>query len=247
MPKAMLEAEVDKIAEEVDQQMVDSGEAPETPHHKVDVSGSYGDLSDGGRVGQVRVIPVGESGRVVFDKNHREPGRPTVRNVWRWDGTPSTIPLAYEPSGKRHDGGRKYLLKRHCVMCNYTGFYGTACPQCLKDGREIAPPIPAYYLKTELVPKPQQYFGGVDCFVPTCVRQGKWGFVNEDQMRQHAMSKHQREYRAHQDSEQSAQSKELESLRALVNSLASANIAARPEPEIYRSAKDRAQQKTKAS
>ena len=235
-PKAMTEAEIDPIAEEVDEQMQQSGEEEVVPRHKVDLSGNFGDLSDGGQVGSARVVPVGDSGRVNFDKKMREPGRPTVRNVWMWDGRPSTIPLAYEPSGKRHDGGRKYLLKRHCVICNYTGFYGQVCPQCRKDSREIAPPVPAFYLKKEKVPNPQRWFGSVDCFVQTCVRHGKYGFINEVQMREHAMGKHQKEYRAFQDSQQASSTKELSDLREQVNKLLVAQI--RPqEPEVYRSAK----------
>ena len=229
MPKAMTDTEIDLIAEEVDQQMMDTGEEPNAPRHKVDLSGNFGDLSNGGTVGQARVIPVGDSGRVIFDKKLREAGRATVRNVWRWDGTPSTIPLAYEPSGKRHDGGRKYLLKRHCVICNYGGFYGPVCPQCRKDGREIAPPAPLYYLKREQVPNPQRYFGDFDCFVPTCIRRGKYGFISEEQMREHAMSKHVREYRAHQDSQQAGSAREIASLRETVNMLVAAGLPKREE------------------
>ena len=233
MPKAMTEKEIDPIAEEVDQQMMETGEEVGIPDHKVDLSGQFGDLSDGGRVGRARITPVGESGRVIFDKEKREPGRPTVRNVWRWDGAPSTIPLAYEPSGKRHDGGRKYLLKRYCTVCNYAGFYGQVCPQCEKAGRDIAPPLAAYYLKKEQVPKPQHFFGNVNCFVPVCVRHGKFAFLNEDQMREHAMSKHPREYRAHQDSQRSEADKELVSLRETVNILMKEGLEARNNGNRY--------------
>lgn len=228
MPKALTEAEIDPIAEEVDEQMQQTGEQAGIPMHKVDTTGNYGDLSDGGRVGSAEVIPVGESGRVVFDKQRREPGRPTVRNVWMWDGRPSAIPLAYEPSGKRHDGGRRYLLKRHCVVCNYTGFYGQACPQCRKDGRPLAPPIAAFYLKKELVPQPGRYFGTVDCFVPVCTRRGQYGFLDEAQMRQHAMNRHRQEYRAFQDSQQARSEREIADLRAQVNALLMARIQNAP-------------------
>lgn len=219
MPKAVTDAEIDPIAEEVDLQMMETGEEIGIPQHKVDIEGNFGDLSNGGSVGSAEVIPVGKSGRVIFDKKLREPGRPTVRQVWMWNGTPSTIPLAYESTGKRHDGGRRYLLKRHCTVCLYTGFLGPICPQCKKDGRELAPPIAAFYLKKSQVPKPATYFGNVDCFVPTCIRRGQYGFLDEMRMREHAMSKHSREYRAFQDSQQASSVKEIEMLREQVHSL----------------------------
>lgn len=219
MPKVMTEAEIDPIAEAVDQQMMETGEAEQVPTHKIDVTGTYGDLSNGGRVGSAEILPVGESGKVIFDKRLREPGRPTVRAVWTWDGRTSTIPLAYEPSGKRHDGGRKYLLKRHCTVCNYTGFYGPVCPQCRKEGREQAPVVPAFYLRANQVPKPQQFFGTVDCFVPMCIRRGKYGFLDESQMRQHAMGKHRMEYRAFQDSQQARNDREIDEMRKQIAAL----------------------------
>lgn len=236
MPKALALDEIDPIAEEVDTAMMESGEAAAIPSHKFDASGSFGDLSDGGRVGDVDVRPVGESGRVNFAK--REPGRPTVRMVWKYDGTPSTIPIAYDPSGKNHDGGRKYLLKRHCTVCNFNGFTGRVCPACRKDGREIVPPQPLYYLRRELVPQPGRYFGAVDCFVPTCVRRGRHGFLDEAQMRQHAMGRHRMEYRAFQDSQQSMQASTIAQLQAQVMALTTAqlNSAPRPAPETAKPA-----------
>ena len=204
----MTDADIDPIAEQVDQEMMETGEQVGIASHKFDVE----------------TIPVGQSGHVIFEKTKREPGRPTVRNVWTWNGTPSAIPLAYEPSGKRHDGGRKYLLKRHCPTCNYTGFYGPICPMCLKEGREQAPVVPAFYLKREQVPKQQRFFGAVDCFVPTCVRRDKYGFLDEPQMRQHAMGKHRLEYRAFQDSQQARNDRELSDLRSQVTALMAAQM-----------------------
>lgn len=224
MPKAMTEAEIDPIAEQVDQDMMESGEGVQVPQHKIAAEAFTGDLSDGGRVGRARLTPVGESGRVIFDKDKREPGRPTVRVVWTWDGRQSTIPLAYEPSGKRHDGGRRYLLKRKCTVCGYAGFYGPTCPMCKRDGRELAPPIPAFYLRYEQVPKPQRFYGNVDCFVETCIRRGQYGFPDETQMRQHAMGKHRMEYRAYQDSRQGSNERELAELRAQVAALTRAQL-----------------------
>ena len=208
MPRAMTDADIDPIAEQVDREMMETGEQVGIASHKFDVD----------------TIPVGQSGRVIFDKAKREPGRPTVRNMWTWDGRPSTIPLAYEPSGKRHDGGRKYILKRHCATCNYTGFYGPVCPMCQKEGREQAPPVAAYYFKKEQVPMLQQFFGTVDCFVPVCIRRGKYGFMDEPQMRQHAMGKHRLEYRAFQDSQQARNDRELTDLRSQVAALMAAQL-----------------------
>lgn len=231
-PKVMTEQEVDPIAEAVDQALLETGEDAAIPKHKVDFSGSFGDLSDGGQVGSVRVVPKDASGNVDFKK--REPGRPTVRRVWTWDGRESMIPLSYEPSGKRHDGGRKYLLKRHCTVCKETGFYGGVCPQCRKNGRPIAPPVQAFYLRKEQVPNQQVFFGTVDCFVPVCVRRGQYGFKTEVDMRQHAMSKHRQEYRAYQDAAQNRTERELDALRQQMAALTTAALTAKvqaPPPQ----------------
>ena len=207
-PRAITEAEIDPIAEQVDRDMTETGEEVGVAQHKF----------------SPEVIPVGASGQVIFDKRLREPGRPTVRAVWTWDGRPSMIPLAYTPSGKQHDGGRKYLLKRHCTVCNNTGFYGQVCPQCQKDGRRLAPPTRAFYLRREDVPHQETFYGVVDCFVPACVRRGEYGFLNEAQMRQHAMSRHRMEYRAFMDSQQNRNENELAALRAQVTALTAAAL-----------------------
>lgn len=226
----MTEADVDPIAEQVDQEMMETGEDAGIRLHKVDAAQYSGDLSDGGKVGDVTVVPVGESGRLQYDKKRGflpEPGRPTVRNVWLWNGVPSTIPLAYTPSGKQHDGGRRYLLKRHCTVCNNTGFYGPVCPQCKKNGRELAPSVPAYYIKLEKVPERHQFFGAVDCFVAVCPRRGKYGFVDEPQMRQHAMSRHRMEYRAFMDAQGASTKTEMDAMRQQITALMTAQITGR--------------------
>lgn len=222
MPKAMTDAEIDPIAEAIDQQMLESGEDVTVAKHTVDLTGNFGDLSNGGMVGNARLTVQGESGRIQFDREKgfkREPGRPNVRAVWMWDGRPSTIPLSYESSGKRHDGGRKYLQKRHCTVCKYTGFYGQVCPQCRTAGRRLAPSVQAFYLKREEVPVKQKFFGDVDCIVATCVRRGEFGYLDEASMRQHAMSRHRQEYRAYQDAAQSRNDRELGELRTQLNAL----------------------------
>lgn len=233
MPKALIESEIDSIAEQIDADMAESGEEAAIPKHRTVAEGHQGDLSDGGQVGSARLTVQGESGRIPYDKKAgftREPGRPTVRQVWMWNGTPSTIPLAYEPSGKSHDGGRRYLLKRHCTVCNFGGFKGAACPACRKEGREYSPSVPLYYLKRSLVPEQQRFFGEVDCIVPTCVRRGRYGFLDDAQMRQHAMGKHRQEYRAYQDSQQNSQASEIAAMRAQIQALTTAALSRQAAP-----------------
>ena len=163
MPRVLQETDIDPIAEQVDLDMQEAGEEAGPPVHKFDPNQRQ-DLSDGGNMGGVRVVPVGESGRVNFEK--REPGRPTTRMAWTWDGRPTELPLAWNPAGKQHDGARKYLLKRHCGVCNFAGFYGKVCPDCLKKGRAQAGAItPAFYLKLSQVPNPTHPFGDIACIV----------------------------------------------------------------------------------
>lgn len=203
MPKALQEVDIDPIAEQVDQEMMETGEEVGIAQHRFDPTVNYA---------------VGRDVPVNFDKTKREPGRPVVRNVWMWDGRPSTIPLAYDASGKRHDGGRKYLLKRHCTACKYTGFYGAVCPQCRKDGRRLVPSVQAFYLRKEQVPAQGKFFGTVDCFLKTCVRRGEYGFVDEAQMREHAQSRHRREYQAFKEAQQSKADGDLAQLREQLRS-----------------------------
>lgn len=251
-PKALLETEIDPIAEQVDNEMQASGEDTVIPQHKADPNAQYGDLSDGGQIGSARLITQGESGHVIFDKNKREPGRATVRKVWLWNGTPSTIPLTWDSDGKTHDGGRRHLVKRHCTVCNFSGFKGQICPQCRKDGRRLAPPVPAYYLKESQVPVHQVFFGKEDCFVPSCVRRGEYAFLSDMQMREHAMSRHQKEYKAFQDAAQANNGKELADMRAIINTFLLEKAGLKPEassghaqeePEVYRSEKVTAKKK----
>src|SRR3990172_10665855 len=65
--------------------------------------GVVGDLSRGGRVGDVNVHPNPSrdaNGRMVGK------GRPNARLAWTWDGTETTLPLGWNPEGTVHDGGR---------------------------------------------------------------------------------------------------------------------------------------------
>lgn len=220
MLKAMPETDIDPIAEQVDQEMLESGQSIGVAQHTVD-------LSNGGQVGGVRVIPVGESGRVSFDKKKQEQGRPMIRNVWRWNGTPDVIPLSYTPSGKSHDGGRAYLLKRHCPLCKFSGFFGLVCLACEKAGRRLVPVVPLYYLHEKDVPDRQKVYGLVDCFVSTCIRSGDFGFLDEAQMLVHGMSRHRIEYKAYEASRQNRQESQVASLQEQVNALL---LAQQPAP-----------------
>ena len=244
MPKLLTAAEIDPAVEQIDNDLIEAGENVALPQHKYDPNAPVGDLSDGGMVGGVRVTPVGASGQVSFDKKRREPGRPNGRQVWSWDGRESVIPLAWDTAGKTHDGGRKYLLKRWCPACNYSGFYGQVCPDCRKAGRRLVPVLPAYYTKKERVPKPLRFFGKVDCFVPTCVRHGEYGFLDDAQMRQHAMSRHRNEYRAFMDATESRNKTDMASMQQQINTLIASALGARaqqePAPRPDRMAKARA-------
>ena len=224
MPKAMPETDIDPVAEQVDQEMLESGQSIGVAQHAVD-------LSNGGRVGSAEVIPVGESGHVIFDKKKREQGRPMVRNVWRWNGIPDVIPLSYTPSGKTHDGGRAYLLKRHCPLCKFSGFFGPTCPACEKAGRRLVPVVAAYYLKEKDVPDRQKFYGFVDCFVSTCIRSGEFGFLDEAQMLVHGMSRHRIEYKAYEASRQNRQESQVAALQQQVNALLLAQQTPQPAPQ----------------
>lgn len=226
MPKLLSEAEIDPVAEQIDRDMMESGEDIVNPVHKFDPNASVGDLSDGGNVGGARLVTAGQSGRVSFDKEKREPGRPNARRAWTWDGRETTIPLAWDTAGKQHDGGRKYLMKRHCSICNFSGFYGRVCPDCRKKGRAQSPGAmtPAYYLKFSDVPVKQQFFGKVDCFYPLCVRRGQYGFKSDTEMRQHAASKHRMEYRAYMESQNARDKSEMDALKQQVAALVTAQI-----------------------
>lgn len=236
MPRVLKEADIDPIAEQVDLDMMETGEEVVPPVHKFDPEARM-DLSDGGSLGGVRVVPVGEkSGRVTFDKAKRERGRPTTRMAWTWEGRPTELPLAWDPSGKQHDGARHYLMKRHCAVCNYSGFYGSRCPACEKADRPSQPGgiTPAYYLKRSQVPDPANPFGSVNCFVQNCVRRGQWGFHTDVEMRQHAASRHRQEYRAFQDAATASSKTEVDGLRDQVTALMAAIAASRQpaEPQI---------------
>ena len=85
------------------------------------------DLSDGGKVGGARLYPMNNG-------KEQSKGRAAARQAWTWNGTSSLIPLAWNPDGTMHDGGRRYLYKRYCMCCTNSGFRGGVCPKCAKEG-----------------------------------------------------------------------------------------------------------------
>ena len=201
--------------------------------------GDVGDLSRGGKAGGVNVYPNpsrDDSGRM------RGNGRPTVRMAWMWDGTESTVPLGWNPEGTEHDGGRKYLSKKHCHCCGYSGFRFTrklrGCPNCMKNncprcqgGQNRSKVIPCFYFKKDQVPYPKDAGGDIDCFVVTCVRRNGDGFKDESSMWMHARGKHRMEYQAYRDSQQTEDKRELAQLREQVALLTAAAIRGSPSAE----------------
>ena len=196
-----------------------------------------GDLSDGGMVGGVRVTPINADGHVVRGREARtnpQQGRPSARRAWMWNGTETLLPLAYEPSGKRHDRAMHYLRKKHCLCCNVGGFFGTQCPNCVKSdcltcrsSSDKAKVISSFYLNKEKVPFPAKFYGNINCFLVTCPRKEGMGFLSEQEMRIHARTRHRMEYQAFQDFQTASRPDELAELRRKVDELLAAQ--ARPQ------------------
>jgi hypothetical protein len=203
--------------------------------------GDVGDLSAGGRAGAVNVHPNpsrNSNGRMATN------ARASARLAWMWDGTESTVPLAWNPEGTVHDGGRRYLTKKHCHCCGYSGFRYTpklrACPMCVKSGcqkcrggADRSKVIPNFYFRYADVPYPKDTSGAVDCFVASCVRRGGNGFKNVEAMLLHARSKHRGEYQARIEARQMAENTELQELRSQVAALTLAAVGRSvPQPEL---------------
>ena len=193
--------------------------------------GPVGDLSRGGRAGQVNVYPNperGPNGRLAPGQ-----GRATARRAWMWDGTETTLTLGWNPEGTEHNGARPYLAKKHCHCCGYSGFRVTAkvpgCPQCIQNscprcqgGRDRSKVIPCFYLRRDKVPFPREVGTSVDCCIATCWRRDGNGFKDEPDMRFHARTKHRQEYQSYMESQASQRGNETAELRARVDALTTA-------------------------
>lgn len=192
------------------------------------------DLSDGGTINGVTLTPMKDGQKLTQ-------GRDNGRRAWMWNGTESVIPLAWNPEGTTHDGGLKYLRKRHCLCCSAGGFRGNRCPACTKNncqncaaGLSKKPNmlgngnpnsgyiIPNFYLKQEDVPFPTKFYGSFDCFLPTCIRTASQGFKTQEDMRMHARSRHKMEYQAHLETLNSSRSDELADLKQQLSDLKTA-------------------------
>lgn len=222
MPNILEEIEVDSVIDVLEMEMTAAEE--EAAFAQLSVPDQVGDLGDGGMVGGVRLTPLQNGVK-------QEKGRAVTRRAWRWDGTESLLPLAWDTDGKRHDGARFHLLKRHCICCKFSGFRGVQCPACIKNNCTICRSstvrgkiIPCYYLKEEDVPFPVRLYGSIDCFLVFCVRRGERGFKTEEDMRVHARTRHRMEYQAHLDSRQTEEAGELTTLREQVAMLTAAML-----------------------
>ena len=230
MVKLLTEAEIDPIADEVDTTMTAAEEqAAAAAVQGYNPTAPVSDLSDGGHVGGVTVNPKEPDGRVNRGKHTPDRvirGRPAARQAWMWNGSETTLPLAWNPEGTMHDGARRYLLKRHCTCCNTSGFRGAQCPTCFKSNCEHchgstdpSKAIPCFYLRKESVPFPSKFYGNVDCFLPTCPRRGSQGFLTGQDMRVHAASRHKMEYKAYLEGIQASRVEESSSLREELDSM----------------------------
>jgi len=199
------------------------------------------DLSDGGTIGGVTVWPDGKKPR----KGEPAPkGRPVARRAWTYNGSETSMTLAWNPDGTDHDYGRRYLAKRFCLCCKSGGFkfskkLGARCPNCVKNncsncgastdtskvhvlgnGKTVKGwIIPCNYLRKEDVPFPARFFGSVNCFLEACIRRDGRGFVTEEDMRMHAKGVHRTEYQIWMDVSASRKNTEVESLRNRLDAL----------------------------
>lgn len=173
------------------------------------------DLTGGGMVGGVKV----------------QKGRAAAIRAWMWNGTETSLTLAWTVDGKGHDGGRRYLQKKHCLCCGDSGFRTRYCTKCRRDvcnrcrnSTVSSQIIPAFYLRLQDVPYPQHVYGNIDCFLPSCIRRGIIGFQTEEEMRMHGRSRHGEEYRSWIEVKQSSRADEIAGLQAQVNTLLAAAL-----------------------
>lgn len=203
MPRAVLdEKTVDPFAEEVAEEIAAATE------READLVEAGIEPDEELRLGEVKVAE----------------GRAAARMAYTWNGTPSLIPLAWNPDGTRNDGGMAYLLKRHCLCCGHSGFKGRKCPECVHNActrcrgkRDQV--IKNFYLDPEEVPNKEVFYGDVDCFLAGCIRRGASGFKTQRDMRVHAASRHKLEYQAYREAQEEDQASEVADLRARLDQL----------------------------
>jgi len=162
-------------------------------------------------------------------------GRPAGARAYMWDGSETTIVLAWDIHGKTHDGGRRYLQKKHCLCCGFSGFR-EHCTKCRKetcqrcrsahDKKQI---IPAIYLKESDVPFPQLVYGDVDCFLPSCTRQKDRGFRSLEEMHMHATGRHTAQWAAHKTAQESREASQVTILQQQVAALTTAVVQGRAD------------------
>ncbi len=157
-------------------------------------------------------------------------GRAAARSAWMWDGTPTVLTLSWNPDGTAHDSGAKYLLKKHCMCCGDSGFT-RHCRKCRKNAcgtcnssRDKSKIIPCFYINKDSVPFQSKFYGDINCFLETCARRSSQGFQSEEDMHMHAMSRHTKQFEAHQAVKRSTQASEIDSLKEQVNLLLAASI-----------------------
>lgn len=218
MPKVLEENEVDLVEEALDAELDEAVEAIDPTQH-------FGDLSDGGKVGDATLYPMVDGKRV-------EQGRAAARRAWMWNGTETLLTLAWNPEGTKHDGARHYLRKRFCLCCHAGGFIARRCPNCVKSNclhcnssTDPAKIIACFYLKWEDVPLKQDFYGSIDCFLVDCPRRGSKGFLSEEAMRFHARSKHKGQYEAYLEVLQGSEKSEVALLREQLDVLTRAMIS----------------------
>ena len=157
-------------------------------------------------------------------------GRAMARRAWMWNGTPTVLPIAWNPEGTKQDGGRAYMRKRHCTCCNICSGFKGSCPRCIKNncgrcavGTDRTKVIPCYYLRKDQVPQEWQwkFYGPVDCFQRECPRKNGMGFATDEDMRMHARSTHRMEYASRQESLAAAKADETADLRKRLDDLTS--------------------------
>ncbi len=177
-------------------------------------------------------------------------GRPAGARAFMWDGSETTIVLAWDIHGKVHDAGRRYLQKKHCLCCGFSGFLEhctkcrtETCGRCrnASDKKQI---IPAIYLKESDVPFPQLLYGDTDCFLPTCTRKGDRGFRSLEEMHMHATGRHTAQWEAHQTAQQSRETSTVALLQQQLATLTTAMLVGKTEDQPAPKRRTRAKKAT---